>query len=572
MIPRIQKAGGSFVGAGRYYLHDKAADRDMPRAEKPKTDERVWFTDTRNLFATDPERAFVEMWKTAEDQQWLKAQVGGRTSGRACEDPVKTMSLAWHKEDQPTPEHMIAAADAFLKHMGWEQHQAVYIGHRDTEHLHLHIVLNRVHHDNGKTLNDWRDFPRAQAWALEYEKEHGKVWCVEREINAAEREKRQPELDHAMRAPAHETQPANQHVPHNVIELARPSEKVFATDEQARKDHFAEERSELKAEQRAEREAWFKDGKDLFRQLRHDVYDAVRAEQKAAWRQFYNDEKDGQEHVEAVSGDAVLRAHHFARQGDWEKAEGALHNFYAVKDETEHTLYDQKAEIIKVQKEELQHRQKEACDALLIERKEQYAELLARQREERAAMRGAHVQGNSAEFVLETQAARAEERQQANDNRQPEVKTPEPAPAATPIVEKIREAVDTVAPIAAEVAQNERSSQLTEPSPAVDRAEGPEPVKGAADLAADGIGAAAGYIADQLAEFFAPTPQDVREARAKDEAKRKAETPAPEAADLSPYRRHIEQVIREAQREAEEKRARGYWEERDRGKDFGRDR
>lgn len=572
MIPRIQKAGGSFVGAGRYYLHDKAADRDMPSAEKPKTDERVWFTDTRNLFATDPERAFVEMWKTAEDQQWLKAQVGGRTSGRACDDPVKTMSLAWHRQDQPTPEHMVAAADAFLKHMGWEQHQAVYIGHRDTEHLHLHIVLNRVHPDNGKTLNDWRDFPRAQAWALAYEKEHGKVWCVEREVNAAEREKREPDLDHAMHAPASEQQPANQHVPHNVIEIARPHERAYEADEQTRRDQFDQERATLKAEQRAEREAWFKDGKDLFRQLRHDVYDAVRAEQKAAWRQYYKDEKEAEKHVEAVSDDAVLRAHHFARNGDWEKAQDALHNYYAVKAETEHTLYDQKAAIIKEQKDDLQRQQKEACDALLVERKEQYAELLVRQREERAAMRGAHVQGHSAEFVLDTRAAQAEERQQANDNRQPEAKAQEPAPAAPPIVEKIREVVDTLSPIVAEVAQNERSTPLNEPAPGAERPDGPEPRKDAADLAADGIGAVAGYIADQLAEFFAPTPLEVREQRAKDEAKREAEKPAPDAALPASWQRHIEAVIKAVQQENEEKRARGYWEERDRGKDFERDR
>ena len=572
MIPRIQKAGGSFVGAGRYYLHDKAADRDMPRAEKPKTDERVWFTDTRNLFALDPERAFVEMWKTAEDQQWLKAQVGGRTSGRACEDPVKTMSLAWHKEDQPTPEHMVAAADAFLKHMGWEQHQAVYIGHRDTEHLHLHIVLNRVNPENGKTLNDWRDFPRAQAWALEYEKEHGKVWCVEREITAAEREKREPELDHAMRAPASEKQPANQHVPHNVIEIARPSQRQFEADEQTRRDQFDQECATLKAEQRTEREAWFKDGKDLFRQLRHDVYDAVRAEQKADWREFYKQAKAAEQHADIATGDAVLRAHHFARDKNWEMAEIALTDYFAVRDDTHDKLLDQKRDILTVQKEELQRRQKEACDALLVERKEQYAELLVRQREERAAMRGAHVQGHSAEFVLETRAAQAEERQQANDNRQQDAKAPEPAPAATPIVEKIREAVETVAPFVAEIVQNERSTRLTEPSPGVERTEGPEPMKGAADLAAGGIGAVAGYIADQMAELFAPTPPEIREARAKEEAKREAEKPAPETALPPSWQRSIEAMIKAIQQENEEKRARGYWEERDRGKDFGRDR
>lgn len=578
MIIRIEKSGGSFRGAGLYYLHDKQPeaerDRSVPNELKPTTDERVWFTVTRNCANFDPEKAFDEMWHVAESQQWLKQQVGGRTSGRACTDPVKTISISWHKDDRPTPDHMVDAADAYLKHMGWDGHQAVYVAHRDTEHSHIHIILNRVDHENGRTLDDYRDRPRSQKFALAYEKEHGKLWCIEREVRAAAREKREPEFDKAAHAPAPEPKPANQHIPHNVIELARPSERAFDAQEQQRKDQFDQERATLKAEQRAEREQWFKDGKDLFRQLRHDVYDAVRAEHKAAWRQYYKDENTAEKHVEAVSGDALLRAHHFARNGDWDKAQDALHNFYAVKEETGHQLYDQKAAIIKAQKEELQQRQKEACDALLVARKEQYAELLVRQREERAAMRGAHVQGQSAAFVLETRAALAEQRQQANDNRQPETQAPEPAalPMPSPAAEKMREVIEAASPPIVEIVQNERSTPLTEPSPAIERNNEREPVKDGTDLAASGIGAVACYIADQLAEMFAPTPPEVREARAKEEAKREAETPAPEAANLTPHQRHFEALLRQVEKEAEERRARGYWEERDKAKDFGRDR
>jgi hypothetical protein len=48
MIIRIQSNGGSFRGAGLYYLHDKSADQSLDKHLKPKTDERVWFSDTRN--------------------------------------------------------------------------------------------------------------------------------------------------------------------------------------------------------------------------------------------------------------------------------------------------------------------------------------------------------------------------------------------------------------------------------------------------------------------------------------------------------------------------------------------
>ena len=58
MIPRIQSPGGSFAGAGKYYLHDKLSEQGLAPAEaardgvrvstRGQSDERVWFTHTRN--------------------------------------------------------------------------------------------------------------------------------------------------------------------------------------------------------------------------------------------------------------------------------------------------------------------------------------------------------------------------------------------------------------------------------------------------------------------------------------------------------------------------------------------
>lgn len=184
MIIRIQSSGGSFRGAGQYYLHDKSDDASLDKELKPETAERVWFSETRNCMNNDPFRALDEMWGVAEDQAYLKMQAGVKRGGRVCEEPVKTMSLSWHKDDAPTPEHMIEAADAFLKHMKWDEHQAVLVGHNDTEHRHIHIILNRVNPDTGGTLDDFREQKRAQSWALEYEREHGQVRCENREANA----------------------------------------------------------------------------------------------------------------------------------------------------------------------------------------------------------------------------------------------------------------------------------------------------------------------------------------------------------------------------------------------------
>jgi hypothetical protein len=53
-----------------------------------------------------------------------------------------------------------------------------------------------------------------------------------------------------VRAPASEKQPANRHVPHNVIEIVRPSEKSQeALDKSKVEESLAAERLDLKADQ-----------------------------------------------------------------------------------------------------------------------------------------------------------------------------------------------------------------------------------------------------------------------------------------------------------------------------------
>lgn len=417
MIIRIQANGGSFRGAGLYYLHDKTADQSLDKQLKPKTDERVWFSDTRNCLSMDPDRALEEMWRTAEDQAYLKMQAGVKRGGRVCEDSVKALSLSWHKDDRPTPEHMVEAADALMKHMGWDTHQAVYVGHNDTEHRHIHVILNRVNPENGRTLDDYREQKRAQSWALQYERQQDQVRCEQREVNAtkqaeqtnqrqqetANTQERAPEVARdatveraPMEAPAPtSSRAANDHLPHNVIMLARPHEQEFNANEISRRAHeaatrneqVAEQRADLKDHQRAEREAFFKDGAKLFKATRHAAYDEVRQEYKAEWRQFYKDSATAQKSAEASSETAMGRAFHFAKDGQWDAAREAFNDRDSVRDAVTKELGDRKADLKARQTDDLRERQRDACDALREVRDVQYQDLLQRQRDERAAFR-----------------------------------------------------------------------------------------------------------------------------------------------------------------------------------------
>ena len=120
------------------------------------------------------------MVATARDQDALKIANGTRLSGRPCEQPVMTISLAWHPSERARQGTDGRAADSYLKHMGWDEHQAVYVAHNDTAHPHVHIILNRIHPETGRVLNDAFSKNRTQEWARAYEHEHGRIWCEER--------------------------------------------------------------------------------------------------------------------------------------------------------------------------------------------------------------------------------------------------------------------------------------------------------------------------------------------------------------------------------------------------------
>lgn len=180
MVPRTAARGHSFKGAGLYYLHDKGAS----------TSERVAFTQTRNLPTDDAEKGMKWMAFTAKNAEYLKAQSGVDKRGRkATQGAVYSFSLAWHTEQQPEEQEMTNAADSLLAQLGLADHQAVYVAHSDTDHPHIHGVVNLVHPETGRTAQTSLDHLTMSKWAEAYEREHGRVYCDARVQNNAERER-----------------------------------------------------------------------------------------------------------------------------------------------------------------------------------------------------------------------------------------------------------------------------------------------------------------------------------------------------------------------------------------------
>jgi hypothetical protein len=343
MVPKLFPAGKSFKTLGAYLLHDP---------HKAQSTERIRWTHTLNLAFDDPASAIDEMLWTARGASALKQQAQVRSGGRSLENPVKHFSLNWHPSETPSREQMIEATESFLKHMRWNDHQALLVCH-DDKHPHVHVMLNAVHPETGRAIETSFEKRRAQEWAIAYEREHGRILCEERLKPKEEREAS------PTRAAWEKMKKAERE--HDRAEYAR-IRKDF--DYFARNDSDKGDRSEwaaLKQQQRDERLSFFMEGKQAYRDVRNAVFREVREQFRDRWRQFYQDKPDG------VG----------ARQ-----------------------LADTKADILALQGAALEGRRTEACAELREQRDQSYTELLARQKAQRAELRSHQAKGVRSPHLL----------------------------------------------------------------------------------------------------------------------------------------------------------------------------
>ena len=183
MVVKMSASGRSFGGVADYCLHD----RWVPGQGHPESAERVEWTETRNLATEQGDRAARIMAATAEASPDLKRLAGGAATGRKLEKPVCHYSLNWAKEEKPDRQEMRRAAEASLKELGMERHQALIVSHRDGQ-PHVHVIANRVDPESGKAAGLSRSKLRLSKWAERYEREQGKIRCPARERNNKRRE------------------------------------------------------------------------------------------------------------------------------------------------------------------------------------------------------------------------------------------------------------------------------------------------------------------------------------------------------------------------------------------------
>ncbi len=82
-----------------------------------------------------------------------------RNLNQKLSNPVQHMTLSLPPGEKLRDEQFTSLATDLAKEMGFEKNQYMVVRHHDTEHEHIHIIVNRVGRD-GKTLSDSNNYKK----------------------------------------------------------------------------------------------------------------------------------------------------------------------------------------------------------------------------------------------------------------------------------------------------------------------------------------------------------------------------------------------------------------------------
>ncbi|MBP0618304.1 relaxase/mobilization nuclease domain-containing protein [Jiella mangrovi] len=189
--------GKSFKGLAAYLLHDTRDAGDGWRyVEHRQSAERVGWTQSYNLDDADPEKAWRLMAATAKSADALKAAAGIK-KGKTPVNTAYHFSINFSPDDKTDERLEREAVAGALKALKLDGHQALAVRHTDTEHAHIHVMVNLIDPEtglsaaskqNGKAAILSNDTRRLSQWAQKFEREHGLKVVEGRQANANKRQ------------------------------------------------------------------------------------------------------------------------------------------------------------------------------------------------------------------------------------------------------------------------------------------------------------------------------------------------------------------------------------------------
>lgn len=161
MIGKIT-IGKSFGGCIRYCLEDKLEHSNEQKLSMNKHDglqhkNRAEIIEYNMCFGNQK-----ELIREFNDVRSLRPQLS---------KPVMHITLSLSVDDHFTKDTLAKIGQDFASEFGFENNQYLSIYHKDTQHPHLHIIVNRVGFD-GKTISDSNSYRKVAAICRKLELKH----------------------------------------------------------------------------------------------------------------------------------------------------------------------------------------------------------------------------------------------------------------------------------------------------------------------------------------------------------------------------------------------------------------
>jgi Relaxase/Mobilisation nuclease domain/Large polyvalent protein-associated domain 7 len=164
------KKTSNFDRLGRYVLEAKSDEAEIlwtRTAEyvldlKPETegDKVLWFR-ISNCEADIPALAIAEVLSTQAE------------NSRSQLDKTYHCVISFPEGEQPTQAQLEDIEDSMCKALGFGEHQRISAVHQDTDNIHLHLAINKIHPVTFKALEPYRDYYIRNRVCREMEQKHG---------------------------------------------------------------------------------------------------------------------------------------------------------------------------------------------------------------------------------------------------------------------------------------------------------------------------------------------------------------------------------------------------------------
>ena len=172
--------GSHIKGILEYCYYDKELTAKMKKERKPQ-DIRGELVYIQNLAIKTHGDGRINLDYLA--RQYLE----NHQNNKRLTKYVWHQSFSFAPGERPDNDKIIRISTEFAKEFGFEENQMVVFRHQDTQHLHFHLIANRINYNGKNTADHFNNYARTGKFCRRMEQELSLIPTLDMRINQKNR-------------------------------------------------------------------------------------------------------------------------------------------------------------------------------------------------------------------------------------------------------------------------------------------------------------------------------------------------------------------------------------------------